>query len=226
MLEGSVNILLAILPGALVGGAVMIAFCAVGWRAARDPYGWLARCTNLWLDRVVRPLLGRRSWAKRALIIATNNALVCAVLVTVGFWGHLAWLGIAGVGLGLGAGLRLLMESADIDAPEASRGRRRRVLVTIGVVLNLLEPPAILLSVGLSLGQGAIADTLDLAQAARVYLQFALPLLLIAACGEALWMTVCGLRPSGAVLPPGGGPPLRCADPEEPPSDGQPSNPR
>lgn len=193
MLNDPVKALFAVLPASLIGGAVLIACVCVGWRVTRSRRGWLIRCTSYWFDHVVRPLLSSRSWVRRAAIIAVNNSLVCAGLVLLGSLGHPTWLGIAAVGLGLGAGLRLIMEFAETDTTGTKLGRWQRVLAGLGVALNLLEPPAILLSVGLSLTQGAIAETLDLGLALGLYGRFVLPMLLAAAAGEALWLAVCGV---------------------------------
>ena len=194
MLNDPVKTLLAVLPASLIGGAVMIACAYLGWRVTWSRRGWLIRCTSCWFDRVVRPLLSSRSWARRAAIIAVNNSLVCAGLVVLGSLGRVAWLGIAAAGLGLGAALRLIMELSETDATGTKLGRWQRVLAGVGITLNLLEPPAILLTIGLSLTQGAIAETLDWGLALGLYGRFVLPMLLAAAAGEALWLTVCGVR--------------------------------
>lgn len=75
--------------------------------------------------------------------------------------------------------------------PARTPGRQRQVWAGVGFALNLLEPPAILLSLGLSLGQGAWGATIELEQALALFVRIVFPLLLLAAVGEALWLTVC-----------------------------------
>jgi hypothetical protein len=193
MPDDPIEALFAVLPGSLVGGALMVACAGLGWWASRNRRGWLARSTGYWLDHVVRPLLARRTWAGRAVIIAANNSLVCFVLVVVGPLGRAAWLAVAIVGLGLGAGLRLIIDLAEVDVPSTDLRRRQRVMAGLGIALNMLEPPAILLSIGLGLTQGAMTAALELGPAAVLYGRFVLPMLLLAATGEALWMTVYGV---------------------------------
>lgn len=188
------NILLDILPGSLIGGAVMVAGAFMGWWMTRGRRGWLLQCTTWWFDRVVRPVLTTRSWAARAAIIAANNSLVCAALVVAGALGYVAWLAILLVGLALGTALRLVAEVADTFEPEPALTLRQRIGAGVGIVLNLLEPPAILASIGLALAQGALADSLALPAAGEFYIRFVLPILVVAAAGEALWLTIYGIH--------------------------------
>jgi hypothetical protein len=197
VLDSALANLRTILLPSLIGGAVIVICVAVGWRAGRRRTGWLVRCTRYWFDRVAGPLLASGSWAKRALIIAANNSLVCFALVILGALGHLAWLGLAAVGLGLGAALRLMLDLPLANGVKTRLSWRKRVLAGLGIVLNLLEPPAILLSAGLSLAQGAMGDALDLRLAVLLYVQFVLPVLVVAAGGEALWLTVYNIRSAG-----------------------------
>ena len=90
-------------------------------------------------------------------------------------------------------------EYAPSEPPARTPGRQRQVWAGIGFALNLLEPPAILLSLGLSLGQGAWGATVELEQALALFIRFVFPLLLLAATGEALWLTVCEVN----LAPPG-----------------------
>lgn len=186
--------LYAALPGAAIGGVALVVCLGVGWWVAGRPIGWLVRGVSYWLDHVVRPVLAARSWARRAAIIAANNSLVCVLLVLLGLLGHAAWLGVAGVGLGLGTALRVAMDRGRVFFPEVELSGWQRVAVGVGITLNMLEPPAILLAAGLSLGQGAVVDRFGLTTALQLYGRIGLPMLLIAAGGEALWLGVSGVR--------------------------------
>ena len=208
--------LYAALPGAVIGGVALVVCLGVGWWVAGRPVGWLVRGASYWLDHVVRRVLDGRSWAMRAAIIAANNSLVCVLLVVLGSMGHAAWLGIAGVGLGLGTALRVAMDRGLVFFPEGELSGRQRVAVGVGITLNLLEPPAILLAAGLSLGQGAVVDRLGLTTALQLYGGIGLPMLMIAAGGEALWLGVSEVRFTS---------PGQCTDAEVPsPSEEEPAD--
>ena len=56
------------------------------------------------------------------------------------------------------------------------------------MILNLLEPPAIALALGLAIGRSAIP--LSSTQAWGVFLTWVVPAMLVAAGGEALWLGV------------------------------------
>lgn len=177
----------------LVGGAVIILGAVIGWRAGRARRHWPVRPIMWWLEHVVSPLIASRSWARRTVTIAANNSLICALVVLLGSLGHVAWLAIASVGLALGIALQLLWnvhmpQGDEIEYVPASP--RRRALELIGIVLNLLEVPAIMLAAGSSLAQGAMSCALDLSGALWVFGWVVFPLLVVSAAGEALWMTV------------------------------------
>ena len=172
----------------LMAGLVIAVSAVVGWRIGQAQGNWLARVVRWWLNHVVHPLFASRTWLRRAIIIAVNNSLICAVVVLLGSLGHVAWIGITGVGLGLGIALRLMNEEIEPGlADREPSPRHHRTLVTIGMALNLLEVPAVMLSAGLSLGQ-ALSSSLALADALTAFAWFVLPLLLVGAAGEALWM--------------------------------------
>ena len=177
------------LPHCLAGGLVIGLGVCAGWWEARRPGRWAVRAVRWWLDRVVRPLLGSRSWHRRTWIIAANNISVCALMTGLGAFGPAAWVGVAGVGFSLGIGLRLLMESTRTQATESrSLSGGQRIAGWIGLALNMLEPPAILLAAGLALSQSALSPTIALAVAWGTFVKVVLPLLVVAAAGEALWM--------------------------------------
>jgi hypothetical protein len=190
MISDVLRTLLDILPGALAGGALLVACAVLGWWSSSSRRGLLVRCTSFWFDHVVSRVLAARSWTSRALLIAANNSLVCAGLVLLGALGWVVWIGIVATGLALGTALRLLAESDHFDLTEVAPQPTGRRLALIGIALNLLEPPAILVSVGLGLAQVAAGGTPDLRSASVVFAGVVLPLLLLSAGGEALWMGI------------------------------------
>ena len=127
-------------------------------------------------------------------MIALNNLTVCAVMTAGGSLGPLAWLAVAGVGFSLGIALRLLLGENELPAEGAVSARGgSRLAAGLGLALNLLEPPAILLAGGLTLAQKALWPFLSAAWAWCVFLCVVAPLLVLAAAGESLWMGI--LRP-------------------------------
>ncbi len=189
MIELPLDSLSLIWRESLVGGAVILVGVVAGWWAGPARRRWPVRVVAWWLAHVVRPVIASRSWLRRAVTIAANNTLVCATLVLLGPLGRVAWLGVACLGLGLGIALRLMFgayasSEGDIGAV-VPRGRVREL---IGVALNLLEVPAIMLAAGLGLGQGALSPALDLPGALWVFGLIVFPLLVVSAAGEALWM--------------------------------------
>jgi hypothetical protein len=54
----------------------------------------------------------------------------------------------------------------------------------------MLEPPAILISAGLSLAQGAMPADLSTTAVWSTFAHIVLPLLALAAAGEATWMSI------------------------------------
>jgi hypothetical protein len=122
--------------------------------------------------------------------------MVCVGVVLLGALGPLAWLAVAGVGLAFGLALRLLIDLPETQAFEPPKTPQRKLLMRIGLALNMLEPPAILLAAGLSLAQGARGGDISLGTGLAVFAQIVLPLLILAACGEALWLTACQQSPT------------------------------
>ena len=181
----------AVLPHALVGTVLMIACAALGWWEGGVRRRRAVRVISWWLARVICPLIAIRSWSGRTAIIVLNNSTVCAVLVLMGMLGRVAWLGVAVVGASLGIALRLLCEEPTLEFPnDKTHPKGRRLWAGIGIALNLLEVPAIMLNTGLSLAQGALFDTISSAAAWELFAVFVLPTLVIAAAGESLWMGI------------------------------------
>ncbi len=183
----------------------MLVAATGGWRVACPAHRWPARLVRRWIDRVVRPLLASRFWGRRTAGIALNNTAICAAMTAAGSLGLLAWVAVAGVGLSLGIGLRLLL-AEDPFLGENTRPPRagRRLIAGLGLSLNLLEPPAILLAGGLTLAQKALWPFLPASLAWCAFLWAVVPLLLLAAAGESLWMGILrpGIDPSEST--PGG----------------------
>jgi hypothetical protein len=185
------NNALAVWFESLIGSAVAFVCMGIGWRAGAIRESLAVRVTMWWLTHVVRPLFASRSWLRRLLIIAGNNSLMCAIVVVLGRFGHLAWLGVSCIGLGLGIALRLMLSVPVEDHDDSeSQSAGIRVLTGIGLGLNLIEVPALMLTTGLALSQGALSSSLDVQSALTVFAAVALPMLIISAAGEALWMTI------------------------------------
>lgn len=172
---------------------------AVGQMGSTPPVRWVA----WWVRTVVLPLLRCRSWWRRTVVIFANNISLLAALVAVGRWRLGALMGVAGLGVGLGIGLRILSSepTAAMDpCPEYSARVRRRI--RIGIVLNLLEPPAIMLAIGLSLARQPMP--LSPGQVWETFLVWVVPATLLAAGGEALWLgAIHQTRPSDDSGPAG-----------------------
>ena len=115
--------------------------------------------------------------------IFLNNASVLTVMVIAGRWPLAPIILISVVGMSLGIGLRVLSDRlADPLPPDVMLTSRGRWRVRAGVALNLLEPPAILLAVGLSLGYSAIPLATE--RVWEVFLLWVVPATLLAAGGR------------------------------------------
>ncbi|UCD30522.1 MAG: hypothetical protein JSV03_08660, partial [Planctomycetota bacterium] len=175
----------------LIGGSVIVVCVFVGWRAAYADQSWAVRAVKWWLYHVVYRVVTSRSWLMRTCMIAANNSLICLTAVVLGAFGHVAWAAVACIGLGLGIALHLMIGTRPIDVDvveEEIPVSRNKALTTIGMLLNLLEVPAIMLSAGLSLAQGALTPTISLSMALGIFVRFALPMFVLGAAGESLWM--------------------------------------
>lgn len=185
----------------LSGSAVLIVAAIAGWGIAADtnlaPVRWIAH----WVDRVIIPCL-RAGWLGRAAAIFVNNACNCAAMVAAGALTGGSWASITVVGLAMGFAIRHLgRQQASDPNPDStnsgpSAGPSSDAAASpyidspalIGLLLNLLELPAIALCVGLSIGQVASEPHLSMAVAWSLYARLILPALLIAACGESTWI--------------------------------------
>jgi len=181
--------LLQIWRACLVGAAVLVASALLGWRFGQRDDSAPCRWVALWLWHVVEPMLRQRSWWARTAIIAANNGMVCLALVTLGPAGPLPWAGLIAVGAALGIALRQFPAHLGRVLAFARAGRRTTGWRwNAGMALNLLELPALAATSGLCLAQGALNAALTPQAACRSFVRIILPLLVAAACGEALWI--------------------------------------
>jgi hypothetical protein len=190
----------------IIGLMLLVAGTCIGWVIGRSASLLPVRWVTWWVSHVVMPMIRSRRWWRRAALIFINNATILGILLAAGFDRILPVLLIASVGVSLGIGLRVLSCREDLfsmDPPDS--GPTTGPQVTVGFALNLLELPAIVLAVGLSLGRKATPLAASLAWEA--FAVWVLPLLILGAAGEALWLgSIAGHRPPGppdaSALPP------------------------
>lgn len=191
MLARTLDVIGTVWVNAALGTGLILIGTGAGWtvgQAARLPP---VRLIAWWISRFVLPVLRCRSWWGRAAAIFANNLSILAALLALGRWHAASIVGVAGLGISLGIGLRVLSGPSGAvirTAPVRKRCADERRRLRIGVALNLLEPPAIILTIGLSLGRVPIA--LSWTQAWETFALWVFPLTLVAAAGEALWMGV------------------------------------
>lgn len=180
----------------LSGSAVLIIAAIAGWGIAADanlaPVRWIAK----WVDRVIVPCL-RAGWLARSLAIFVNNAANCALMIAAGALAGGSWISVTMIGLAMGFAVRHLgrqesltsnANSINANSSDAAASPYVNSPALLGLLLNLLELPAIALCVGLSIGQVASEPHLSMAVAWSLYARLVLPALLIAACGESTWI--------------------------------------
>jgi hypothetical protein len=186
----------------LATGLIAVGACA-GWSLARNSTAPPVRAVRWWVQRVVLPLLHRRSWFVRSVGIFANNIAILTLLTVLGRWHVAALIGVAAVGVNLGIGLRVLgdefpgFEGSDNAAHE---GRDWRV--RFGMALNMLELPAIMLTGGLALQR--VTLSLSIVEVWGTFLLWILPATMVAGAGESLWIGVCVPTPP-ATAPPNDG---------------------
>ena len=171
----------------LVGTVLIVTAVWVGWLSGPARSFPLVRFIRWWLVRVMLPRLGSPSWWYRAGVIAVNNISILAVVMALGVWPVAALISVALCGVSMGIALRILPDMPSgftFPASDWPAGFRWRVWT--GVILNLLEPPAIVLAIGLSIGQRSIPLAAD--QAWASFALWVVPAMLLAAGGEALWL--------------------------------------
>jgi hypothetical protein len=171
----------------LIGTGLVVAGTWIGWVVGRYRSFPAVRGIAWWVTSVILPVLQTRSWLRRSAAIFINNGTVSAALVALGAWPWAAPAAVSILGVNIGIALRVLSGITDAfgdPAFDAAAGTRWRI--RLGVALNLLEPPAIVAAIGLSIGQQLVV-----ASVGQIWLTFCvwvLPLLLIAAAGEGLWL--------------------------------------
>lgn len=178
-----------------LGTFLLLVAAGAGWALARQPSLLPVRAVTWWVRHVVLPLITYRAWWRRAASIFVNNITILAALLAMGRWPVAPLLGVAAVGISLGIALRVM---SDLPSPPLmvvpSRREAAKHRIRLGVALNLLEPPAIMLTVGLSLARPVMS--LPTSQVWETFALWVVPATLLAASGEALWL--------GATQPPDG----------------------
>ena len=201
MLIEPLNLLDRIWFPALLGTGLMLVGAGAGWAIAGEPHLSPVRLITWWVLRVVRPLLRCRSWWRCAGAIFLNNASLLTALVAAGRWRASSLAATAALGVSLGIGFRVLSKlPGDLAVPWPLNDSRVQRRIRWGVALNLLEPPAIMLAIGLSLDQSS-TEVLASESAWTAFALVVIPLTLAAAGGEALW-----LASSRAMVDSGDGP--------------------
>ncbi len=187
LLSRTLDVIGAVWIDAALGTGLLVVGTGAGWVAGQA--GWLppVRLIAMWVRRFVLPLLRCQSWWRRATAIFVNNVSILAALLALGQWHGASLAGVAGLGLSLGIGLRILSGESDaFGEMELGSNARASRCIRIGVFLNLLEPPAIILTIGLSLARATVP--LPDQQVWETFALWVVPLTLLAAAGEALWM--------------------------------------
>jgi hypothetical protein len=195
VLSDGLKTLFAIWPDVLLGAGLTLVATWVGWRLGRRRSFPPVKAIAWWVVGVVLPLLRCASWSRRTVLIFLNNGTILAVIVAVGGHRHGGIVGATTLGVGLGIALRVMADASPGlgDRVGASDGPDSRWRMRIGLALNMLEPPAIVVAVGLSMARGSLKVTTE--QAWWTFAVFVLPALLFAAGGEALWLGVTNHAP-------------------------------
>lgn len=197
-----ITLFLSVWPFMLVGAGLIILFAWLGWRLAATPHPIWVQFVTWWVEDIVMPLLHGRSWLLRTLVIFLNNSVVLAIVLAAGVDSLAAAVAVSLLGVNIGIGVRVLSgqgsDDRGQDIQSTGAGNTRSGAALLGMLLNMLEPPAILIVMGMSLGQSWIPLPPDTIW--RVFLTWVLPLLLLAAGGEATWIGVL-------MKPPDAGPP-------------------
>ncbi|HRX85121.1 MAG TPA: hypothetical protein P5572_08890 [Phycisphaerae bacterium] len=177
------------------GTLVLVIAAVAGWGMAGDrgfaPAHWL----HWWIGRIILPGLRHGSWFARLGVIFLNNASICALVIAAGSAPAGAWAAIVAVGLSLGSALRMLTDPRwefpiAVEPPRTEQGGPAAPdrVTAFAVLVNMLELPAIALTLGLAMGRRAVPNGLSADAVWLVYACWVVPLLLIAAGGEALWI--------------------------------------
>ena len=185
----------------LAGSAVIVIGLVVGLGISAHRGFFFVRAVRWYVERVVLRALRGRGWTGRALFIFLNNCLVCGAMVAAGMLPGGSWTAIILVGLSMGVAIRALSELDDehqtAQDKQAADGKGGQdVAAWMGMILNLIELPAIVLTLGLSMGRLAAVNHLADAEVWSVFVRWVIPALALGACGEALWMCRLGVLDS------------------------------
>lgn len=190
----SLHVIINLWPHMIVGTVLLLIGMAIGLGIGRVQSFVLVRWVRGWVSRVIIPLLYKRSWLLRTLTIFVNNMAILIGMILLGVWSTAAIAGVALVGLSMGIALRVLSDQPkSFAAPGDSMSDSDRRRFRIGLLLNLLEPPAIIVALGISLGRTIAPLTLE--QIWEIVSCWIVPAMLVAACGEALWIGVAIKKP-------------------------------
>lgn len=187
MFTQTLHVIGAVWLPALLGTGLLVVAAGTGWAMGQARTWAPVRVIAWWVRRIIIPLLMRRSWLGRTATVFINNILILMLLTLLSYRYIGALVGIAGIGLSLGMGLAVLAADpvhfmgSGLDVPRSARRNMR-----IGLALNLLEPPAIMLTVGMALARSATPLTPQ--EVGWTFALWIVPMSLLAAGGEALWI--------------------------------------
>jgi len=185
----SFHVMITLWPHMMMGTVLLLIGIVIGWGVSRTRSFVLVRWIRVWVSRVMLPLLYKRSWLLRTITIFANNMTILIGLIVLGRSSFAAIAGVAFVGLSMGIALRVLSEQPEsFAAPGDSMSATDRRRFRIGLLLNLLEPPAIIVAMGMSMGRTIAPLTHE--QIWEIVSCWIFPAMLLAACGEALWIGV------------------------------------
>lgn len=171
----------------IAGVAVLGIGLLAGQGLAAHPEFVPVRAIRFWLSRVLIPGARHARFVVRFLTVFCNNACTSALLIAAGAFPGGAWVAVAAVSVSMGIAIRVLA-AGDLPWPRGDEEAARDGWVRFGMLLNLLEAPAIVIVLGLSMGRLAAPNGLKTAEIWHIFATIVLPVLIIAAAGEALWL--------------------------------------
>ena len=160
---------------------------AAGWIMAGEARWLPVRLIHAWVKGVLLPGVRRRRSVVRFLVPFLNNSIVLAMLVLAGGYPGGGWAGVCLLGLAMGIALRSV-NVEDVAPTPVPALPPRAFPYRLGLLLNMLEVPAIVIALGLAMGQVAAPNGLPGADAWRVFGTWVMPALAAAAAGESLWL--------------------------------------
>jgi hypothetical protein len=175
----------------LAGAAVILAAAVAGWGISPDVDFPPVRFIRWWVEHAALRIIRHPSWVLRAVAIFVNNSAVCAVLVLAGGLPTGAWVGVTVAGLSLGIAMGLLSRGGGgfpLGRAPVPPESRADLGVLVGVALNVLEIPAIVVAVGLAMGRLAAPNRLSGETVWMLFVSWVVPALAVAAGGESLWI--------------------------------------